>query len=103
MGWPQFLAWAATQGFKNIKLLRQAYDSFKKFPGKDAILKKVLIKNCDLSKANFLNTNLEKADLRGSLNYIIDPERNKVFGAKFSLSEISGLLDKYGIQIDARS
>ena len=40
MGWPQFIAWAATQGFKNIKLLRQAYDSFKKFPGKDAILKK---------------------------------------------------------------
>jgi len=40
MGWPQFLAWAATQGFKNIKLLRQAYNSFKKFPGKDVILKK---------------------------------------------------------------
>ena len=40
MGWPQFLAWAATQGFKNIKVLRQAYNSFKKFPGKDAILKK---------------------------------------------------------------
>ena len=40
MGWPQFLAWAATQGFKNIRLLRQAYNSFKKFPGKDAILKK---------------------------------------------------------------
>ena len=40
MGWPQFLAWAATQGFKNIRLLRQAYNSFKKFPGKDVILKK---------------------------------------------------------------
>ena len=39
MGWPQFLAWAATQGFKNIKLLRQAYNSFKKFPGKDVVLK----------------------------------------------------------------
>ena len=39
MGWPQFLAWAATQGFKNIKVLRQAYNSFKKFPGKDVVLK----------------------------------------------------------------
>ena len=39
MGWPQFLAWAATQGFKNIKLLRQAYNSFKKFPGKEVVLK----------------------------------------------------------------
>ena len=35
-----FLAWAATQGFKNIKLLRQAYNSFKgKIPGKEVILK----------------------------------------------------------------
>ena len=39
MGWPQFLAWAATQGFKNIKVLRQAYNSFKKFPGKEVVLK----------------------------------------------------------------
>jgi hypothetical protein len=40
MGWPQFLAWAATQGFKNIKFLRQAFNSFKgKFPGKEVVLK----------------------------------------------------------------
>jgi len=40
MGWPQFLIWAAAQGFKNIKLLRQAYNSFKgKIPGKEVILK----------------------------------------------------------------
>ena len=40
MGWPQFLAWAATQGFKNIKVLRQAYNSFKKLPPKEVILKR---------------------------------------------------------------
>ena len=40
MGWPQFLAWAATQGFKNIKVLRQAYNSFKgKLPSNQVILK----------------------------------------------------------------
>ena len=41
MGWPQFLAWAATQGFKHTKFLRQAYNSFAagKLPGKDVILK----------------------------------------------------------------
>ena len=40
MPWYNFLAWAATQGFKNIKLLRQAYNSFKgKIPGKEVILK----------------------------------------------------------------
>ena len=35
-----FLKWAATQGFKNKNLLRQAYNSFKgKFPGKEVVLK----------------------------------------------------------------
>jgi len=36
----QFLAWATAQGFKNKKLLIQAYNSFKgKFPGKEVVLK----------------------------------------------------------------
>jgi hypothetical protein len=42
MGWPQFLAWATTQGFKHIKFLRQAYRHFAstgKIPGKEVILK----------------------------------------------------------------
>ncbi len=56
--------------------------------------------NCNLSKALFENTNLEKADLRGSANYSIDPETNRIKGAKFSLPEVGGLLDKYGISIE---
>ena len=42
MGWPQFLAWAATQGFKHTKFLRQAYKHFAsagKIPSKEVILK----------------------------------------------------------------
>ena len=42
MGWPQFLAWAAAQGFKHTKYLRQAYNYFVnkgKIPGKEVILK----------------------------------------------------------------
>ena len=42
MGWPQFLAWAATQGFKHTKFLRQAYRHFAsagKIPSKEVILK----------------------------------------------------------------
>ena len=42
MGLPQFIAWAATQGFKHTKYLRQAYNYFVnkgKIPGKDVILK----------------------------------------------------------------
>ena len=40
MGWLQFSTWAIAKGFRHKKLLLQAYNSFKKFPGKDAILKK---------------------------------------------------------------
>ena len=43
MGWPQFLAWAATQGFKHTRFLKQAYSQFlatRKWPGKEVILKK---------------------------------------------------------------
>ena len=37
---PQFIAWAALQGFKHKKLLEKAYNSFKgKFPGKEVVLK----------------------------------------------------------------
>lgn len=56
--------------------------------------------NCDLTGAAFENTILEKADLRTSFNYSIDPERNRVKKAKFSLQGLPGLLNKYDIEID---
>jgi fluoroquinolone resistance protein len=58
--------------------------------------------NCDLSKATFDFTNLEKADLRSSFNYSIDPEKNRIKKAKFSLTGLAGLLDKYDIEIDVK-
>ena len=59
-----------------------------------------IFENCDLEGALFENTILEKADFRTSFNYTIDPEINRIRKAKFSISEISGLLDKYDIEID---
>jgi fluoroquinolone resistance protein len=59
-----------------------------------------LFGNCDLSRAIFDNTVLEKADFRTSFNYSIDPERNRIKKAKFSISGIAGLLDKYDIEIE---
>lgn len=56
--------------------------------------------NCDFAQATFEGTSLEKADLRSSFHYSIDPERNKIKKAKFSLAGLGGLLDKYGIVID---
>jgi uncharacterized protein YjbI with pentapeptide repeats len=59
-----------------------------------------LFDNCDLTGASFENTILEKADLRTSRNYLIDPELNKIKKAKFSIHGIAGLLAKYDIEIE---
>lgn len=56
--------------------------------------------NCDLMGATFENTILEKADLRTSYGYSINPEINRIKKAKFSLSGLPGLLDKYDIEIE---
>lgn len=54
---------------------------------------------CDLQKAIFMNTNLEKADLSSATNFMIDPERNRIRKAIFHLYELAGLLAKYDIRI----
>ncbi len=59
--------------------------------------------SCDLSGAVFDATNLEKTDFRTSVNYSIDPALNKLKKARFSLSEIYGLLYKLDIEIDKNS
>jgi fluoroquinolone resistance protein len=56
--------------------------------------------NCDLGKTIFENTILEKADLRTSYNYSINPEVNRIKKAKFSTTGIAGLLHKYDIEIE---
>jgi uncharacterized protein YjbI with pentapeptide repeats len=59
-----------------------------------------LFENCDLSGAIFENAVLEKADFRTAFNYSINPELNRMKKAKFALHGISGLLHKYGIDIE---
>lgn len=56
--------------------------------------------NCDLVRAIFDHTILEKADFRSSYNYSIDPETNRIKKARFSVLGISGLLDRYNIDIE---
>lgn len=50
--------------------------------------------------AVFENKKLEKADLRTTLNYSIDPDINSLKEARFSWPGIAGLLGKYDIVID---
>jgi len=56
--------------------------------------------NCDLTRAIFIQTNLEKADFRSSFNYSIDPEMNRMKKARFSLAGVVGLLDKYDVDVE---
>ena len=55
--------------------------------------------NCDLNRATFDRTNVEKVNFRSSYNYSIDPENNRIKKAIFSKDGITGLLDKYAIEI----
>ena len=56
--------------------------------------------NCDFAGAIIKNNNFEKADFRRSYNFSIDPEINNIKKAKFSMSALAGLLDKYQIVIE---
>lgn len=63
-------------------------------------LSEAIFQDCDFLGATFENTILEKADLRSSFNFTLDPEANRLKGAKFSLPGVVGLLTKYGIAIE---
>jgi uncharacterized protein YjbI with pentapeptide repeats len=62
-------------------------------------LTSAIFNHCDLARATFDHTILEKADFRTAVNYSIDPEKNKIKKARFSTAGITGLLDKYDIDI----
>lgn len=66
----------------------------------EADLSSSVFDNCDLLGATFEFTNLEKADLRTTYNFSIDPEGNRIKKARFSLSGLPGLLHKYDLKID---
>ena len=67
------------------------------FSGTD--LTQAVLTNCDLHNSIFDNTILNKADLRTSINYTIDPEKNQVRKMKLSPDGLSGLLRKYDLDI----
>lgn len=65
-----------------------------------ADLARSLFQGCDLFKAVFHQTILDKADLRTAENYSIDPENNYLKGTKVSASGLPGFMEKYGLEID---
>ncbi|MEJ2613649.1 MAG: pentapeptide repeat-containing protein [Ignavibacteriaceae bacterium] len=80
--------------FKNSQLIEVDFT--------EADLTGSVFSGCDLKRTIFDNTIIEKADLRTSFNFSIDPEINRIKKAKFSFPGIAGLLDKYDIEIEGR-
>ena len=66
----------------------------------EADLTEALFDHCNLERTVFDRTILEKADFRTAFHYTIDPENNRIRRARFSLTGVCGLLDKYGIQVE---
>lgn len=66
----------------------------------ETLLTEAVFEGANLRDAKFENTILEKADLRKAVNYTIDPDNNKVKGARFSAAGALALLDKYQLRIE---
>lgn len=64
-----------------------------------ADLSEAIFDRCDLYRTLFSNTILEKADFRTSFNYSLDPEKNRIKRAMFSLENVKGLLEKHDIKV----
>lgn len=84
---------------KKLKATIFADSSLKESDFTSADLTSAVFNNCDLLKASFVQTNLEKADFRTAYNYGLDPELNRIKGAKFAHAGVAGLLTKYDIKI----
>lgn len=56
--------------------------------------------DCDLTRAVFHDTQLVDADFRTATGYSLDPEANQLAGARFALTGVVGLLEKYGVVVE---
>lgn len=63
-------------------------------------LSESVFENCDLSGAIFYQSKLELTDFRTAENFSIDPEKNIMRHARFSLPSVTGLLDKYELYFE---
>ena len=67
----------------------------------EADLSDCVFTECDLRGALFDHTNCENTDFSTAVNLTLDPDENRIRGAKFSLFGLPGLLSKYEIEIQS--
>ncbi|RYE30829.1 MAG: pentapeptide repeat-containing protein [Sphingobacteriales bacterium] len=82
-----------------IKRIRYRHCSLREVDFTSADISDGTIEGCDLQDAVFERSNLERLDLRESVNIRIDPEINNLYQAKISLSSLGGLLEKHQLKI----
>ncbi|HBL77566.1 MAG: hypothetical protein A2W90_15750 [Bacteroidetes bacterium GWF2_42_66] len=85
---------------KKMKKTRFANCSIKEADFSETNLSEAKFDNSDLSGSLFQHCNLEKTDFRTAINFTIDPENNRMKGARFSAYSLAGLLSKYGLNIE---
>lgn len=66
----------------------------------EADLTSAIFEKCDLSTAIFMRSILSSVNFVSSYNFTIDPEKNLLRKAKFSLDGLPGLLSNYGIIVE---
>ena len=66
----------------------------------DADLTNAAFEECALSGAVFQNTKLAGADFRTATGFIIDPERNPLVGAHFTLTGLLGVVARYNLVVE---
>ncbi len=65
----------------------------------EADLTESVFERCDLNATVFMGSTLNGANFVTSFNFTIDPEKNLLRKAKFSVHGLAGLLTNYGITI----
>lgn len=87
--------------FTSVKLPRVKFErcDVKEVDFSEADLSGCMFDHCNVERAIFDRTNLTMANFSTAFNYSLDPGKNMVKKAIFSLSGLPGLLDRYDIVI----
>jgi len=88
--------------FYQCKMKKTAFNhcSLQEVDFTETVLTEAVIEHCNLRDAKFEYTLLEKADLRTAVNYTIDPDKNRIKQARFSVPDVLSLLDKYQLKFN---
>ncbi|MGI4875837.1 MAG: pentapeptide repeat-containing protein [Janthinobacterium lividum] len=66
----------------------------------NADLSHAVFQDCDLTRTIFHDTTLAGADFTTARHLSLDPEANRLTGARFALASLPGLLGKYDIVVE---